>query len=156
MAKVQRSKILLLYSEGKRITVIQLGNRHEQAIDRICIDKALALGPLQALKDLSRPGRTTIITDDAKAWVLPIACQKPAYLCYASETWTYSLLVKHIRKHCQGQGHSCIAKLAKGDCMPSYPKAISNLTKSAIIWNLIIQVSKKRWPTCFVFTRTSR
>jgi len=69
---------------------------------------------LQALKDLSRPGHPTIITDDAKAWVLSIACQKPTDLGYTSETWTYSLLIEHIRKHCQELGHSCLASIGKG------------------------------------------
>lgn len=114
MAKVQRSRILLLYSEGKRITNITLEIGTSRPLVERCIDKALAFGPIQALKDLPRPGHPTIITDDAKAWVLSIACQKPTDLGYASETWTYSLLVKHIRKHCQEQDYSCLAKIGKG------------------------------------------
>jgi transposase len=114
MAKVQRAKILLLYSEGKRITDITREIGTSRPLIERCIDKALAFGPIQALKDLSRPGHPTMITDDAKAWVLSIACQKPTDLGYASETWTYSLLIKHIRKHCQEQGHSCLAKIGKG------------------------------------------
>jgi transposase len=114
MARVQRSKILLLYSEGKRITdIIREIGTSRPLIER-CIDKALAFGPLQALKDLPRPGHPTMITDDAKSWVLSIACQKPTDLGYASETWTYSLLIKHIRKHYQEQGHSCLARIGKG------------------------------------------
>lgn len=114
MAKVQRSRILLLYSEGKRITDITREIGTSRPLVERCIDKALAFGPIQALKDLPRPGHPTIITDDAKAWVLSIACQKPTELGYASETWTYSLLIKHIRKHCQEQDYSCLAKIGKG------------------------------------------
>jgi transposase len=114
MAKVLRSKILLLYSEGKRITDITREIGSSRPLIERCIDKALAFGPIQALKDLPRPGHPTIITDDAKAWVVSIACQKPADLGYASETWTYSSMVKHIRKHCQEQGHSCLEKIGKG------------------------------------------
>ena len=114
MSKVQRSRILLLYSEGKRITNITHEIGTSRPLVERCIDKALAFGPIQALKDLPRPGHPTIITDDAKAWVLSIACQKPTDLGYASETWTYSLLIKHIRKHCQEQTYSCLAKIGKG------------------------------------------
>jgi hypothetical protein len=114
MARVQRSKILLLFSEGKRIIDITREIGSSRPLIERCIDKALAFGPLQALKDLPRPGHPTMITDDAKAWVLSIACQKPTDLGYASETWTYSLLIKHIRKHYQEQGHSCLARIGKG------------------------------------------
>lgn len=33
---------------------------------------------------------------------------------YAGETWTYSLMIKHLRQHCQEAGHSCLAKIGKG------------------------------------------
>jgi transposase len=114
LAKVQRSRILLLYSEGKRITDITREIGSSRPLIERCIDKALAFGPLQALKDLPRPGHPTIITDDAKTWVLSIACQKPSDLGYSYETWTYSLLIKHIRKHCLEQDYPCLAKIGKG------------------------------------------
>jgi len=114
MAKVQRSKILLLYGEGKNITNITREIGTSRPLVERCIDKAIAFGPIQALKDLPRPGAPTLITDDSKAWVLSIACQKPTDLGYASETWTYSLLIKHIRKHCQEQGYLCLTKIGKG------------------------------------------
>jgi len=113
-SKVQRSKILLLYSDGVRISEITEKHGGSRPLVERCIDKALAFGPIQALKDLPRPGHPTKITDDAKAWVLSIACQKPTELGYASETWTYSLLIKHIRKYCQEMEYSCLAKIGNG------------------------------------------
>jgi transposase len=114
MARVQRSKILLLYSEGKRITDITREIGTSRPLIERCIDRALAFGPLQALEDMSRPGHPTMISDDAKAWVLSIASRKATDMGYASETWTYSLLIRHIRMHCQEQGHSCLARIGKG------------------------------------------
>jgi transposase len=114
MATVQRAKILLLYSGGKRITDITLEIGTSRPLVERCVDKALAFGPIKALKDLPRPGHPTIITDDAKAWVLSIACDKPSEFGYASETWTYSLLIKHILKHCDEQGYASLSKLGKG------------------------------------------
>ena len=84
---VQRAKILLLYNSGERITNImhQLGTTRP-LIYRV-IDKALAFGTLQALSDLKRAGRSRSIDDNAKQWVISVACQKPTELGYASETW---------------------------------------------------------------------
>ncbi|HET6421976.1 MAG TPA: IS630 family transposase, partial [Geobacteraceae bacterium] len=46
MAKVLRSKILLLYSEGKRITDITREIGSSRPLIERCIDKALAFGPM--------------------------------------------------------------------------------------------------------------
>lgn len=110
---VQRAKILLLYSDGTRISDIVRSMSVTRPLVERCIDKAFAFGPIQALRDLPRPGHPRIIDDEAKAWVLSVACQKPIDLGYAQETWTYSLLVKHLRQHCESQGHSCLAKIGK-------------------------------------------
>jgi hypothetical protein len=48
----------------------------------------LAFDPLQALNDLPRPGRTPQVDDEAKSWVLSVACRKPKELGYAHEVWT--------------------------------------------------------------------
>ena len=111
---VRRAKILLLYHEGKRITEIaRKMDTNRPMVERV-IDKAFMLGPRKALKDLPRKGRSPTITDDAKSWVLSIACRKPLDFDYAHETWTYSLLIQHVRKHCKEQGHPCLKLLGKG------------------------------------------
>lgn len=53
----------------------------------------------RALSDDNRTGRPSEITDDAKAWVISIACQKPYDLGYAAEVWTLSKLHGHIQKY---------------------------------------------------------
>ncbi|MFO0793617.1 MAG: IS630 family transposase [Candidatus Brocadiaceae bacterium] len=111
---VRRAKILLFYHEGKRITEIaRKMDTNRPMVERV-IDKAFMLSPLKALKDLPRKGRSPTITDDAKSWVLSIACRKPLDFDYAHETWTYSLLIKHVRKHCKEQGHPCLKLIGKG------------------------------------------
>lgn len=113
-ATVMRSKIIILYSQGDRIAHIARElNTNRPLIER-CIDKALSLGPLEALDDLPRSGRPVKITDDAKSWLLSIACQKPTELGYAAETWTYSALIKHVRRECENAGYDCFSKLGKG------------------------------------------
>jgi len=114
VASVRRAKILLLYGDGIRISdIVRKMDATRPLVER-CIDKALSFGPLPALKDLPRPGHPTLLTDTARAWVLSVACSKPTDMGYASETWTYSEMIKHLRKNCQQQGHSCLAKIGKG------------------------------------------
>ena len=44
---------------------------------RLCISKFQKGGLDAALFDVQRPGRPSEITDDAKAWMIHIACQRP-------------------------------------------------------------------------------
>ena len=113
VATVRRAKILLWFSQGRRISDIarELGT-NRPLVER-CIDKAHAYGPTKALKDLPRSGRKPSIDDEARAWVLSLACQRPADLGYAAETWTYTQLIKHIREHCRAAGHESLARLGK-------------------------------------------
>jgi hypothetical protein len=53
------------------------------------------------------------VPDDAKAWVLDCACQKPKDLGYSCELWTYKLLTTHVREHCVEAGHPALHKLSR-------------------------------------------
>src|ERR1035438_171724 len=61
-------------------------NRHTVAL---CAGKYFQFGLEAALGDLPRPGKLRRIPDDAIAWVLHCACQKPKELGYSYELWTY-------------------------------------------------------------------
>jgi transposase len=112
--KVKRAKVLLMYDSGKRISEIARELKSNRPAVERTIDRALSFGSLQALKDLPRPGRPTRIPDDARMWVLSVACQKPKDLGYAAETWTYASLIKHVRAHCEKEGYPSLTKLGKG------------------------------------------
>lgn len=114
MGQVERAKILLLFSEGIKIKGVAEQLRCSRDVINRCIDKAHAYGTLKSLKDLPRSGRNRSITDEAKSWVLSLACQRPKELGYAAETWTYSALIKHIRSNCRYAGHDCLSKIGKG------------------------------------------
>ena len=57
-------------------------NRHTVAL---CASKFLQFGREAALGDLPRPGQSRRIPDDAIAWVLDLACQKPKDQGYSYE-----------------------------------------------------------------------
>ena len=111
---VTRARILLKYQEGKTETQIAREMHTNRPLVGRCINKALAYGVMQGLKDLPGRGAKPVITDDAKSWVLFIACSKPTDYRYSYETWTYSLLKKHIRTHCVGSGFDCLQKINNG------------------------------------------
>ena len=55
---------------------------------------------VKALKDTPHKPRKAGITDDAKAWVVHLACSKPEDLGYAAELWTQSALARHVTQGC--------------------------------------------------------
>lgn len=79
----------------------------------LCISKCLRFGVNAALRELPRPGRPRQLPDDAIAWVLHCACQKPKDLGYSYELWTYRLLTTHLRQHCVAAGHPGLRSLSR-------------------------------------------
>ena len=112
--EVIRANILLKYHEGKTVTQIASEMDTNRPLVERCINKAIAYGVMQGLKDLPGRGVKPTITDDAKSWVLSIACQRPVELGYSYETWTYSLLKTHIRACCVEAGFEFLQKIDKG------------------------------------------
>lgn len=112
-SRIQRATILLMYVSGTSITKItkQLGTTRPLVYR--AINKALAFGPLASLDDIQRSGRNRVIDDDAKNWVISLACQRPTELGYAAETWTYSSLVTHIRNYASRSGYHCLTKVSR-------------------------------------------
>jgi transposase len=114
VARVQRAQILLRYGEGQTVSAIAAALHTNRPKVERCIAKALQLGVRVALRDLPGRGRKIAISDEDKAWVVDLACQKPKNLGYAQELWTTRLLAKHIQKHCLEGGHPQLRKLGRG------------------------------------------
>ncbi len=53
------------------------------------------------------------ITEEAKAWVVNLACTKPKEYGYAAEVWSQSKLAEHTRKHAPEAGHTCLSRASK-------------------------------------------
>ena len=111
--EVERAKILLAYSRGEPL--LRISKNVGVARDTVykCVDKALAMGVAAGLRDLFHRPKEPEIGDDAKAWVLHIACTKPKDLGYASELWTRSSLAKHVREHSASAGFPALSRAAK-------------------------------------------
>jgi len=112
--RVERARMLLAYAAGESVSAVAraLGTNRPR-VER-CLNKALEMGAMAALKDLPGRGRAPVITDEARAWVTSLACQKPKDLGYSYELWTTALLAKHIQKHCRSNGHPSLKKLGRG------------------------------------------
>src|SRR6056297_3245227 len=76
LREVQRAQILLRYSDGMPISQIQEQLRVSRPTIYKCIDKALAAGPEAGLKDHYHRPFEPVITNEAKAWVINLACTK--------------------------------------------------------------------------------
>jgi transposase len=55
-----------------------------------------------------------VITPEARAWLVSLACRKAKDLGYPHEVWTTRLLARHVREHAQAAGHPCMAKIVQG------------------------------------------
>jgi transposase len=112
-SKVKRARMLLEYSRGERISSIARKEQTNRPAVERCIDKALSGGIMTALRDLARPGRPPVITDEDKAWVIHLACSKPSEHGYAAERWTIAQLAKHIREKATEAGHPALSRMGK-------------------------------------------
>ena len=110
---VSRARILLLKAKGVSIDEIadKVGMNRKSVM--LCINKYLEGGVENALYDAPGRGRNAEITDDEKAWIISIACQKPVDLGYSAETWTRALLTKHINKLAEGAGHMRLSTISQ-------------------------------------------
>ena len=112
--RVERARILLAYRADPSTYAVgaAIGVTHHTVLR--CLDRAVRLGVMGALEDSPRPGKPPEITDDAKAWLISLACQKATDLAYPHELWTTRLLARHVREHAAAVGHPCLAGIVQG------------------------------------------
>src|SRR3989442_13500337 len=113
LREVQRARILCYYHAGETIAGIARALEMTRKSVRKWIDKALAMGPQAALQDAYHRPRAPVITEEARAWVVHLACSKPKELGYAAELWTRSLLARHVRREAVRAGHPSLIRAAK-------------------------------------------
>ena len=112
--RVERARMIIAYLDTPSAYVVarQIGVS-QQTVTR-CLERAVELGVLAALDDRPRAGRDAVITREARAWLVSLACAKPIASGYPHELWTTRLLAAHARNHGPQAGHPSLAKLAQG------------------------------------------
>lgn len=110
---VIRAHILLDRYNGTPIRTIANIYDISTTTVQLCIKKYLKGGTDSALFDEQRTGRPIEITDDAIAWIIDLACQRPADLGYAQELWTLKNLHQHIQKHAVEAGYPRLETITK-------------------------------------------
>ena len=111
--EVQRAQILGRYQSGETVSEISRALRMTRKSVLKWIDKALQMAVKTGIRDTPHKPREAVITDDAKAWVVHVACSKPKDLGYAAELWTRSALARHVRKQAVAVGFPALAKAGK-------------------------------------------
>ena len=110
---VNRARILLLKADGCFVDNIadKIGINRKSVM--LCLKKFAEGGVENALFDAPGRGRNAKITDEEKAWIINIACQKPRDLGYSAETWTYARLTSNINKNAEEAGYIRLSTIHK-------------------------------------------
>ena len=109
-----RARILLLRDSGE--TLVSIAERVGLAADsvRLCAARCLEGGVEHAPSDGARSGRPREIDDADRAFVVDLACQRPADLGHSAEPRASDLLTAHAGKVAEAAGHPRLATVATG------------------------------------------
>ena len=111
--EMERAKVLLGYADGTSITELQRRLGFGRPMIYRCVDKALAAGVHMGLKDKYHRPHEPEISDEAKAWVVSIACTKPKDHELAAELWSISALARFVGGHAELAGFPRLANAGK-------------------------------------------
>ena len=111
--EVERAKVLLGYAAGTSITELKRRLGFSRPMIYRCVDKALAAGVQMGLKDKYHRPHEPEISDEAKAWVVSIACTKPKDHDLAAELWTISALARFVSEGAQAAGFPRLTRAGK-------------------------------------------
>jgi transposase len=111
--EVQRARILWRYHSGESITEIARAVKMTRKSVGKWIGKALEMGVAAALKDAYHRPKAPLIGEEAKTWVVHLACSKPKEFGYAAEVWTRKALAQHVREQAVEAGHPSLSRAAK-------------------------------------------
>lgn len=110
---VSRARILLLKADGASVdTIAEKVDLNRNSV-LLCLKKYNAGGIENAIYDAPGRGRNAEITNEEKAWIINVACQKPVELGYSAETWTYARLTKHINTTAESAGYTRLSTITK-------------------------------------------
>ncbi|MBN8509986.1 MAG: IS630 family transposase [Burkholderiales bacterium] len=111
--EVERAKVMLGYADGVSVTDLQRQLGFSRPMIYRCVDKALAAGVQMGLKDKYHRPHEPEISDEAKAWVVSIACTKPKDHGLAAELWSISALARFVSERAEAAGFARLAGAGK-------------------------------------------
>lgn len=111
--EVDRAQILLAYANGSSFLHIASELGVTRATVYKCVGKALSAGVDAGLADTYHRPRAPEITEEAKAWVVSIACRKPKDIGLAAEVWSQSALASYVSMHATAAGYPRLANAGK-------------------------------------------
>ena len=111
--EVERARVMLGYAEGKSISELQRLLGHSRSTIYRCVGKALAAGVQMGLKDKYHRPYEPEIVEEAKAWVVSLACTQPKDHGLAAELWTISALARFVGEHAQSAGFPRLVNAGK-------------------------------------------
>jgi len=111
--EVERAKVMLGYADGISVTELQRQLGFSRPMIYRCVDKALAAGVQMGLKDKYHRPHEPQIGDEAKAWVVSIACTKPEDHGLAAELWSISALARFVSERAEVAGFARLAGAGK-------------------------------------------
>jgi transposase len=112
LREVQRAQILWRYHAGESILGISRALHVGRDMIYKCLKKALAQGVSMALRDSWHRPKAPVISEEAKVWVIQLACQKPKDLGYAAEIWSRAALALHVRTRAIEAGYPSLKRAA--------------------------------------------
>ena len=122
----RRAKILLLKSDGMADEAIADKLDISRPTVKLCLKKYMESGLKAAMEDSKGRGRRIEITDDAKAWVINIACQKPSAFGLPAELWYPLSLTRYINSVAEQEGYSRMATVSEFSIRKILRKAMLN------------------------------
>jgi transposase len=111
--EVERAKVMLGYADGLSVTQLQRQLGFSRPMIYRCVDKALAAGVQMGLKDKYHRPHEPEISEEAKAWVVSIACTKPKDHGLAAELWSISALARFVSERAEAAGFARLANAGK-------------------------------------------
>lgn len=93
---------------------------------KLCLKKYMESGVKAAMEDSKGRGRRIEITDDAKAWVINIACQKPSAFGLPAELWYPLSLTRYINSVAEQEGYPRMATASEFSIRKILRKAMLN------------------------------
>ena len=111
--EVERAKVMLGYADGLTVTELQRQLGFSRPMIYRCVDKALAAGVQMGLKDKYHRPHEPEIGDEAKAWVVSLACTKPKDHGLAAELWSISALARFVGERAEAAGFARLSSAGK-------------------------------------------